>query len=209
MNVITSGSDYKFNAGQEPGTDRILGPVIFRYVREHHVSSILDIGCGAGTMARDLAELCSTVAGMDPSESRIEQAQKNCPTGKFYHLGIYDSPEKISESAFDMVVSTEVVEHIFYPRELPRFAHKKLKSGGLFLLSTPYHGYLKNVAIAVLGKWDSHHNVFWNGGHIKFWSRATLTKLLEEEGFEVIGFHGCGRVPYLWKSMILVGRKRA
>ena len=78
----------------------------------------------------------------------------------------------------------------------------------MFMVSTPYHGWLKNVAIAVFNKWDAHHTLFWDGGHIKFWSRATLSKLLEEVGFEVIGFHGCGRAPYLWESMIIVGRKR-
>jgi 2-polyprenyl-3-methyl-5-hydroxy-6-metoxy-1,4-benzoquinol methylase len=208
MNKITSTSDYKYHAGHQPHTDKILESVIFQHVRDHQVSSVLDIGCGTGTMARGLAELCTTVVGMDPSESGVEEARKNCPAGKFYQLGIYDSPEKMSEGAFDMVVSTEVIEHVFYPRELPRFAGKKLRTGGIFLLSTPYHGYLKNVAIAALGKWDDHHNVFWDGGHIKFWSRATLTRLLEEEGFEVIGFYGCGRVSYLWMSMVLVGRKR-
>jgi 2-polyprenyl-3-methyl-5-hydroxy-6-metoxy-1,4-benzoquinol methylase len=209
MNKITSVNDYKFVAGDEPHTVKFLEPVIFRYIHNHNVRSVLDIGCGNGAIDRDMAELCATVVGMDPSESGIEEAKKNCPKGKFYHLDIYDAPEAISENEFDMVVSTEVVEHIFYPRFLPRFASKKLKKGGIFLLSTPYHGYLKNVAIAALGKWDNHHTVLWDGGHIKFWSRATLAKLLEEEGFELIGFHGCGRIPYLWKSMILVGRKKA
>jgi len=209
MNKVSSATDYKYSVGHQPHTDKILGPIVLRYIRDHHVKSVLDIGCGTGTMVRAMSDVCDTVVGMDPSESGIEEAQKNCPAGKFYCLGIYDNPEAISENAFDMVVSTEVVEHVFYPRELPRFAAKKLRSGGIFLVSTPYHGYLKNVAIAALGKWDSHHTVFWDGGHIKFWSRATLTKLLEEEGFDVIGFHGCGRAPYLWESMILVGRKRA
>jgi 2-polyprenyl-3-methyl-5-hydroxy-6-metoxy-1,4-benzoquinol methylase len=209
MNKTTSGDDYKFHAGYEPHTNKLFEPVISRYIRDHNVKSLLDIGCGNGTLARDIAARGVAVVGMDPSESGIEEARKNCPTGKFYHLGIYDDPGEIAEKEFDMAVSSEVIEHVFYPRELPRFASKKLRSRGLLLLTTPYHGYLKNLAIAALGKWDHHHMVFWDGGHIKFWSRATLTRLLEEEGFEVIGFDGCGRAPYLWESMILVGRKKA
>jgi hypothetical protein len=50
---------------------------------------------------------------------------------------------------------------------------------------------------------DFHFTALWEGGHIKFWSRKTITQLLEEFGFQVIGFHGCGRVPYLWKSMLI------
>lgn len=83
-----------------------------------------------------------------------------------------------------------------------------LKPNGLLVLSTPYHGYLKNLALSVLDAWDTHHTPLWHGGHIKFWSRRTLGQLLSENGFETIGFSGVGRLPYLWKSMILVARKK-
>lgn len=71
------------------------------------------------------------------------------------------------------------------------------------IISTPYHGYLKNLALAATGKLDNHFTVLWDGGHIKFWSVKTLSKLLEEYGFEVVEFKGSGRIPYLWKSMLL------
>jgi hypothetical protein len=86
------------------------------------------------------------------------------------------------------------------------FARKLLPVGGYLVISTPYHGYLKNIALSIFNKWDKHHTVLWHGGHIKFWSRKTLTQLLQDNGFEVVGFVGAGRFPYLWKSMILVAR---
>jgi len=78
--------------------------------------------------------------------------------------------------------------------------------GGEMIISTPYHGYLKNLALAITGKMDSHFTVLWDGGHIKFWSVKTLTKLLNEFGFEVVEFRGSGRLPYLWKSMFVRAR---
>ena len=111
------------------------------------------------------------------------------------------------EDPFDIVVSTEVVEHIYSPHRFVQFAHEVLVPCGYFIISTPYHGYLKNLVLSLLNKWDAHHTALWNGGHIKFWSRKTLFVLLEDEGFDVLEFHGVGRVPYLWKSMILVARK--
>jgi hypothetical protein len=72
---------------------------------------------------------------------------------------------------------------------------------------TPYHGYLKNLALSVFDKWDFHHTPLWHGGHIKFWSKRTLTQLLTDSGFDVVEFHGVGRLPYLWKSMVLVATK--
>jgi len=75
--------------------------------------------------------------------------------------------------------------------------------GGEIIISTPYHGYLKNVVLSVSGKMDNHFTANWGGGHIKFFSRKTLSTLLESEGFTVTDFRGCGRLPYLWKSMVI------
>ena len=69
------------------------------------------------------------------------------------------------------------------------------------------HGYVKNLALAASGKLDAHFTARWDGGHIKFWSRRTLTTLLTEAGFEPIAFRGAGRWPWLWKSMLIAARK--
>ena len=74
---------------------------------------------------------------------------------------------------------------------------------GRLILSTPYHGYLKNVALAVSGRLDAHHTVLWDGGHIKFFSRRTLEEMLRQGGFKPLEFVGAGRLPYLWKSMVI------
>ena len=68
-------------------------------------------------------------------------------------------------------------------------------------------GYLKNCALAISGKLDAHFTALWDGGHIKFWSRRTLTALLQEAGFQVVSFRGAGRCPWLWKSMLIAARK--
>ena len=103
---------------------------------------------------------------------------------------------------FDVVISVEVIEHLFDPKQLIRSAKQCLKPGGTLILTTPYHGYWKNLALALSGKMDSHHTVLWDGGHIKFFSVPTLTQLLTTEGCTNIQFHFAGRFPYLWKSML-------
>ncbi|MBL4901134.1 MAG: methyltransferase domain-containing protein, partial [Desulfocapsa sp.] len=77
-----------------------------------------------------------------------------------------------------MVISSEVVEHIYDPRLYANNISKLLKPSGILLISTPYHGYLKNIALALAGAWDKHFTALWDGGHIKFWSYCTLKELL-------------------------------
>ena len=81
--------------------------------------------------------------------------------------------------------------------------------GGGVIVSTPYHGYLKNLAMAVTGKMDAHFTALWDHGHIKFWSVRTLTILLEEAGFRDLRFLRVGRIPPLAKSMIAIARRLA
>lgn len=79
--------------------------------------------------------------------------------------------------------------------------------GGKLIITTPYHGFLKNLDLSIFNKWDSHHTVDWDGGNIKFFSFKSLGALLNDNGFKVIKITGVGRVPYLWKSMVVIADK--
>jgi 2-polyprenyl-6-hydroxyphenyl methylase/3-demethylubiquinone-9 3-methyltransferase len=82
-----------------------------------------------------------------------------------------------------------------------------LEPGGIGVISTPYHGYIKNLLIALTGKYDRHWSPLWDGGHIKFWSQKTLGRLFEETGFSVLEYIRVGRLPVIAKSIIAVVRK--
>ena len=190
-----------------PCASGYLVPVVVDVCRATGARRVLDLGCGNGTLCRALADAGFEVVGLEPSPSGIEAARRSVPEGTFHGGSVYDGPAAVPESNFDVVVSTEVVEHLFRPAALPELAFAKLKPGGRFVVSTPYHGYLKNLLLALANRWDFHHSPNWDGGHVKFWSRRTLTDLLESCGFEVLEFRGVGRCPWLWKSMVLVARK--
>jgi 2-polyprenyl-3-methyl-5-hydroxy-6-metoxy-1,4-benzoquinol methylase len=169
---------------------------------------ILDIGCGNGALAGRLLGLGYEVVGVDLSEQGIAISRKAHPKGRFEVMAADASlGERLGGDRFDAVVSTEVVEHLYAPEELAEGAFSCVKPGGRFALSTPYHGWLKNCALAVSNKFDDHVHPLVHGGHIKFFSRSTLSKLLEEAGFVDVRFAGAGRVPYLWKSMVLSAAK--
>jgi 2-polyprenyl-6-hydroxyphenyl methylase/3-demethylubiquinone-9 3-methyltransferase len=171
--------------------------------------NLLDLGCGNGAI---LAEVCSNgwrLFGADFSRSAILHANARRIDAQFTLVDATADLTAVYEPAsFDAIISVEVVEHLYDPRAFAANILKLLKPGGRVLLTTPYHGYLKNLAIALSGRFDRHVSPLWNGGHIKFWSRTTMTQLLTESGFTNVRFEGLGRIPYLWKSMVLTGEKR-
>jgi 2-polyprenyl-3-methyl-5-hydroxy-6-metoxy-1,4-benzoquinol methylase len=167
---------------------------------------ILDMGCGNGWLANTLIDRGYDVYGVDASSSGIEMANSR-RAGRFFKmdLGRDVLPKELVGKRFTTLMSTEVIEHLYDPRAFLRLARDILGNlpTGRLILSTPYHGYLKNVALAVSGRLDAHHTVLWDGGHIKFFSRRTLEEMLRQEGFNPLAFVGAGRLPYLWKSMVI------
>jgi len=184
-------------------------PVIKRYLSVlPDGARVLDMGCGNGSLTNAWAHRNWRVFGVDASESGIQNASAAYPAISFFCAPI--GPEMVAtygSNTFDAIVCSEVIEHIFLPRVLIGCAFELLRPGGLFLVTTPYNGYLKNIALAVSGNMDRHWTVLWDGGHIKFWSWKTLRAVLEERGFVDFKFTGAGRAPFLWKSMVVVSRK--
>lgn len=205
-------SGYKFlGSGHSPSHAYLL-PAIkselirFAKARPNAEKRLFDLGCGNGSTAAVLAQMGYAVSGVDPSTTGIAQAQANHPDLDLQFGSAYDDLSA-RFGTFPVVISLEVVEHLYDPKTFATSLFNLLEPGGLALISTPYHGYTKNLVLAVSGKMDGHYNPLWDHGHIKFWSIATLSKLLEKPGLEIENFHRVGRFPALAKSMIAVARK--
>jgi 2-polyprenyl-3-methyl-5-hydroxy-6-metoxy-1,4-benzoquinol methylase len=81
------------------------------------------------------------VVGVEESESGIAIAQQQHPDCKFIEVSIYELPYSQLKPEFDVVISVEVIEHLFDPKQLIRSAKQCLKPGETLILTTPYHGY--------------------------------------------------------------------
>lgn len=203
---------YGWSTAEGPESCNYVTPVVLTVLRALRVHSVLDFGCGNGELCSQLRAAGFDPVGVDADQAGIAIARTAYPDIHFYHCSVDGDPRQLLHADgrryFDAVVSTEVIEHLFSPHLLPRYAHGLLQDNGYLVLSTPYHGYLKNLLLSLFDKWDHHHTALWHGGHIKFWSRRTLGQLLESNGFTVTGFHGAGRVPLLWKSMVVTARSQ-
>lgn len=201
--------DYGFKTGAPCHVYAGLANAIFKLAMPLKPGArVLDIGCGSGVLCGDFKRHGCHVVGVDLSESGIALARKNFPDCRFELMGVNEvSLDRLGEAPFGLVVSLEVVEHLYAPRKLTRAAFDVLRPGGQFIVSTPYHGYIKNLLIALCNHWDVHADPLWDGGHIKLFSRRTLRMLLTEGGFWNLRFRGVGRAPYLWMSMVVAGEK--
>jgi 2-polyprenyl-3-methyl-5-hydroxy-6-metoxy-1,4-benzoquinol methylase len=199
--------DYGYTNNEPSHTFFYLHDALLTMLNKDANRCILDLGCGNGHLVSYLVKQGYDAYGTDASENGIAIAKKEYP-GRFFlqDLSTDKLPVELQKLKFDTIVSTEVIEHLYNPDGFIEFCKNVLQKHGELIISTPYHGYWKNLLLAILDKWDSHHDPTWHGGHIKFWSKKTLSKLLTDKGFTVTEFKGCGRAPYFWKSMIIKAR---
>ncbi len=204
---MSNYKDYGFQSNSiTHNFNYILSPLL-KMLSVNKNLCILDLGCGNGFLVNHLITLGFNAYGTDASEKGIEIAkQKNADRFFVQDLSTGKLPIQLQGLSFDTIISTEVIEHLYDPEGFIEFCRQALVAKGEIILSTPYHGYLKNLVLSAFNKWDSHISPLWLGGHIKIWSRATLSKVLTANGFTVIHFKGCGRIPYLWKSMLIKAR---
>ena len=186
-----------------------LGPPVFAFAGHLRPGDrVLDVGCGHGYWSGQFVRRGCTVVGIDASPTGVDIARRAHTGARFEVMDVCaDLLGALDEAPFDLIVSTEVIEHLYSPQMWAAGCLRALRPGGTAILSTPYHGWLKNVALAATGKLDRHLDALREGGHIKFFSRPVLFQLLSETGFEDIRFAGAGRVPLLWKSMVLAARR--
>lgn len=205
-------TEYRYVSANPSHSSAYLWPAMQRVLREAVPAPkgrrAFDLGCGSGATAGQLAAWGFDVVGVDSSLSGIDLAKAAYPSCRFAVASVYDDLAAVYGS-FPVVVSLEVIEHLYDPRAFARRLFALVEPGGIAVVSTPYHGYLKNLALAASGRLDAHFTALWDGGHIKFFSPRTLGKLLREAGFQPISFLRVGRIPAFAKSMIAVARRPA
>ncbi|MEK6749680.1 MAG: class I SAM-dependent methyltransferase [Pseudomonadota bacterium] len=206
-----AANEFIWEKGGETTSNNLVKEPILRLLRRYTPVKLLDLGCGNGALTTAIHTHGFDVAGCDYSTSGIALAQRQYSNHNinFFQHDLQHPLANAHVNQYDTVISSEVIEHLLLPRTLMSNAYSALKPGGKFILTTPYHGYCKNLALALSGHFDKHWHPLRDYGHIKFFSKSTITQLFEEHCFDVIHFETLGRFPAFARSMLVCGQKRA
>lgn len=147
----------------------------------HRGAPVLDAGCGSGEFTAFLAGLGFTVTGVDISAAAVDRAKQRYPAARL-EVASLEAGLPFADEEFAAVWCSEVLEHLFDVRAALAELNRVLQTGGKLVLTTPYHGLIKNIAIALLG-FEKHYNPY--GAHIRFFTRRSLAICLEHAGLAV------------------------
>lgn len=170
---------------------------MYSLVKMYSPNSVLEIGSGIGVLGSRIEGLGIRYIGIEPDEEQHQLCRNNFPHLEVIKASCYEDPGNLGLGKFDMVISNDVIEHLYSPLELVRFKKAHLNPGGIVITATPNFGsYFKNLAYSIFNKWDQVHSPWWDGGHIKFFSKKSLQLLFEKEGFGNFSWHYVRNINY-------------
>jgi 2-polyprenyl-3-methyl-5-hydroxy-6-metoxy-1,4-benzoquinol methylase len=185
---------------------------------------ILDVGCGSGTqLTRPLAEAFPEIeiVAVDDDARSIAWARAERPPANLR----FDAPAAV-EGTFDLVIASEVLEHVAAPDQFLAELHRRLAAGGRLILTVPngYGSYewmsLIEVGVTLSGARrllrgrqtpPDEADTFAVSPHLNFFSVTELEELFDSAAFRVIrrrprtflcGWQIDGRVPVEWNARI-------
>lgn len=147
---------------------------------------VLSIGVGSGYMETLLHKRGAKLSALDPSEASIARLREQIPIGEAAQAG-YSQKMPFGDQVFDVVIMTEVLEHLHTDILDPTFdeVRRVLDKGGRFIGTVPFNEDLEEEQVFCPHCGKTFHR--W--GHHQSYDVARMSGYLERHGFAIERIH--------------------
>ncbi len=167
---------------------------------------VLDVGCGEGHFAGALARAGAKVLAIDVAAEPLRRALDRHPDLDV-RLVEPEAPLPLEDSSFDMVWAGETIEHMADTSHGLSELRRVLRSGGMLAISTPDHGPLLRLWLAMnAGAFKARFDP--RGDHLRFYTRGALAGLLADFGFEEVAVRGAGGLAGARRVLLASARRK-
>lgn len=146
------------------------------------VNNVLDIGCGVGTIDFFLASKGKNVTGIEISSNAVKIARLNAKQFMLDKKILFINasfPSKIPAIKYDLVIFSEVIEHLKDDSKAIKDIWRVLKPGGLLIITTPS----KSAPLYRLGLLSNFDKEV---GHLRRYTLSDLSNLVKNSGFQIL-----------------------
>lgn len=171
-----------------------------------HAPRVLDVGCGEGYFAAVLEHAGVEVVAVDVVAEPLLRALRRHPDLDA-RLVEPEAPLPLEDSSFDVVWAGETIEHVADTSRWLSELRRVLRSGGVLLLTTPNHGWLSRLWLALNARaFQARFDP--RGDHLRFFTRAALADLLADFGFEDVTVRAAGGLPGARRVLLASARRK-
>lgn len=148
---------------------------------------VLDVGCATGYLANVLARRGCKVVGIEVDPDAARCAEEVCEKVLVGDVEEMDLESQLEGDAFDVIVFGDVLEHLKYPTRALKQLEPFLRDEGHVVASIPNvaHGSVR-LALLLRGEFRYRRLGLMDDTHLRFFTRESVERLLEDTGFLII-----------------------
>ena len=177
--------------------------IVSLIAEEPRAARILDIATGQGYLLRHLQKAGFsnfTCVDIDDQQFREDKAVNH-----FVNADV-NQPLPFADGSFDLVISSETIEHVENPRAFVRELKRVMADNGSLILTTPNISTIASrLLFLMLGHLDGHREGDYAvSGHVTVLPDWALSRIFSEEGLVIEAkTYNCAYIPYLsrWPAM--------
>ena len=176
MDFGTHTDDYAYFEEENPG--------VLRFLPEG--KRVLDVGCGYGVLGERLKSRGNYVVGIDLNRRAVAVAATRYDEAHVADVTQIDTLPISLEQHFDVIIFTDVLEHLYDPVRVLDDYRRLLTDDGYIIVSIP-NVAAWNVRLALLfGQWNYRETGVLDKTHIRFLTRKTAKRMIEQSGYRVV-----------------------
>ncbi len=168
---------------------------------------ILEIGCGEGEMARHLSSLGKSIVGVERDAVKASAAKEFCKEVIVGDIEAWTTIESLKsfEKSYDLILYSEVLEHLVSPEQTLRELRIFLRPGGGVLAVLPNVAFYKTRLMLLGGRWNYSDEGILDRTHLRFFTRYTAETLIRDAGFQIVAnlaTHYSRRYVFLYNRLV-------
>jgi methionine biosynthesis protein MetW len=152
-------------------------------------SYVLDVGCHTGIIGEELQKRRQAkVVGIDTDHAALEIAKQRLSSALYIDIEHSDWATKLIQDGyhnFDTIIFGDVLEHTRYPERILNEVKELLKPNGSIIVSLPNIAYWRVRLGLLLGRFDYTDTGILDRTHLRFFTRRSAGKLLEDAGYQI------------------------
>ena len=153
----------------------------YRFIAQYLGSGkrVLDVGCFTGYCSKAFQDMGNEVVGIDASLPAITKAKELYSGPEFYCIDAMNLTTHFAHGSFDVIVASEIIEHVLDPKFFLKQIKEVLQPGGLLILTTQNSNALHFRLRMLIGKFR------WDFSHYRLYSKSEILSEVKSAGFDI------------------------
>jgi 2-polyprenyl-3-methyl-5-hydroxy-6-metoxy-1,4-benzoquinol methylase len=173
----------------QPENNQVAFDLISKAINgKKDVKNILDVGCGYGLLSKELKKTYPklNLYGIEHAKEASQSSQKILKLLQFNIEDMALIKLKLKTQKFDVIIFSDVLEHLYDPVGIIKFYQSLLKQDGTIIVTVPNISNIFNRISFLFGYFNYSETGVMDKTHIRFFNRKNLKQLAKESDLKIV-----------------------